>query len=240
MQPATREFPLSPLLNKQPYDKAAHPPRASELLEDLLTSFEGDGTVSVQDVLNRFEGRAFGLLMLLLALPNCIPNVPGLSTIFGILLLAPAIQLIIGSGSPWLPKRLRAMTIQRETLRTTIKSALPTLKKFEVLIKPRWEPLTERPVSIALGFMVLICALILMLPIPLGNWLPGMCIAAIALALLQRDGVLSVISIGFFIASFAILPLGIGIGLAAISYAWEWLSGGWMSSIDYLAHIFEN
>ncbi|MFN8733677.1 MAG: exopolysaccharide biosynthesis protein, partial [Hyphomonadaceae bacterium] len=61
----------------------------------------------------------------------------------------------------------------------------------------------------------------LMLPIPLGNWPPGMSVAALAIALLQRDGLLALVSFGFFLVSLAVAPLGIGMALAGL----DWLVG---------------
>lgn len=195
-----------------------HAQRASEMLEDLLHAFPGDKPVSMQDVLDRLKNRAFGLLLLLLALPNCIPNIPGISTIFGVLLIAPALQLIFGAAKPWLPRRVMAWTIQPDHLRMAINGALPVLKRIERLIKPRWEGLYARPFQIAYGVQILILAAILILPIPFGNWPPGMAVAALALGILQRDGVAAVVSFGFFIASVIIAPLGIGMGLAALAW----------------------
>ena len=59
---------------------------ASELLEDLIATFPGE-TVSVGELIDRLDSRAHGMLLLVLALPMCVPNVPGISTIFGVLML---------------------------------------------------------------------------------------------------------------------------------------------------------
>ncbi len=52
-------------------------------------------SVSVRWLLEALRKRAFGFLLLFLAIPNIIPMPPGLSTIFGILLLFPAIALTL-------------------------------------------------------------------------------------------------------------------------------------------------
>jgi hypothetical protein len=98
---------------------------------------------------------------------------------------------------------------------------LPTLLKIEKLVKPRFQFLTQKPVTIWFGIQTLILAGILTLPIPLGNWPPGMSIAALAIALLQRDGLMALISFGFFLVSLAVAPLGIGMALAGL----DWLIG---------------
>jgi hypothetical protein len=203
------------------------PPKTSALLEDLRAAFPGDDPISVRDVLKRLEGRGFGLLLLILALPNCIPNVPGISTIFGIMLVAPALQMIFGAGMPWIPKRIANMQIEPGTFRRVIDWTMPNLLRVEKLVQPRLQFLTQKPATIWFGIQTLILAGILVLPIPFGNWPPGMAVATLAIALLQRDGLFALISFGLFIASCIIAPLGIGMAFAAL----DWVVGtvsGWI------------
>jgi hypothetical protein len=195
------------------------PPKASDLLHELHDAFPGDEKIGLRTVLDRLDGRAFGLLLLLLALPNCIPNIPGISTVFGLLLVAPALQMIFGAGRPWIPRQLAELQIETRHLRMGIDGAMPALRKVETLVRPRFQFLTQKPATIWFGIQTLILAGILILPIPFGNWPPGMSVAALALALLQRDGVMAVVSFGFFCASLLIAPLGIGMGLAALDWA---------------------
>lgn len=197
------------------------PPKTSALLKDLRDAFPGEDPISVREVLKRLEGRGFGLLLLILALPNCIPNVPGISTVFGLLLVAPALQMIFGAGMPWIPKRIANMHIQPGTFRRVIDWALPNLLRVEKLVQPRLQFLTQKPTTIWFGIQTLILAGILVLPIPFGNWPPGMAVATLAIALLQRDGLFALVSFGFFIASCIIAPLGVGMAFAAM----DWLIG---------------
>lgn len=201
--------------------RAALPPKTSDLLKELHDAFPGEEQIAVRDVLTRLDGRAFGLLLLILALPNCIPNVPGISTVFGVLLVAPALQMIFGAGTPWIPKKIGDLKIEPATFRKCIDISMPTLLRIEKLVQPRFQFLTQKPVTIWFGIQTLILAGILMLPIPLGNWPPGMSVAALAIALLQRDGLMALISFGFFLLSLAVAPLGIGMAIAGL----DWLVG---------------
>jgi hypothetical protein len=190
-------------------------PPASELLQNLLDAFPEE-SVTVGDIIRRLEGQAFGLLLLLLALPNCIPNIPGLSTIFGVLMLAPAVQLIFGAKDVWLPGRIMRWSISRDALRMAIKGALPVLRRIERYVAPRWTFLVDAPFRQFLGVQVLVLALVLILPIPFGNWPPGMTVAAIALALLQRDGRLAVLSVPMAVVSIGIAWAGAWAGLKVL------------------------
>ena len=71
---------------------------------------------------------------------------------------------------------------------------------------------------------ILLMALVLILPIPFANWPPGMTVAMTALALLQRDGLLMVLTIPAAIASVASVYLGTRVGLAVIDNAIQWIS----------------
>jgi len=201
---------------------------ASELLDDLVAAFPGEKT-SVGALIDQLDSRAHGVLLLVLALPMCIPNVPGISTIFGVLMLAPALQLVMGSRRLWVPQRVRRWEIESAPLRRTLRTAIPTLRRVEYLIKPRWSRLTRFPVTIMVGLQTLLMALILILPIPFANWPPGMTVAITSLALLQRDGVLMLLTIPAAIASVASVYLGTRLGLAVINNIVEWaqqLMGG--------------
>lgn len=192
--------------------------KTSYLLEELKTKFQDDAEITVNDVLKRLDGRAFGLLLFILAAPNCIPNIPGISTIFGLLLIAPALQMIFGARQIWLPKQVREYKIQSAGLRTAIEKTVPILKKIEKWIKPRMEGLTEKPFRSLLGVQTLILAVILLLPIPFANFVPGLSIAFLALGLLQRDGALIIGSFILFLASLFLTYIGVGAGLAAAKW----------------------
>ncbi len=194
---------------------------ASALLDGLVEAFPQEKT-SVGALIDQLDSRAYGVLLLVLALPMCIPNVPGISTIFGILMMLPALQMVLGSRRLWVPQRVRRWEIESSQLRGTLRAAIPTLRRVEYLIKPRWSRLTRFPVTILVGLQTLLMAFILILPIPFANWPPGMTVAMTALALLQRDGVLMLLTIPAAIASVASVYLGARVGLAVINQIVEW------------------
>lgn len=208
--------------------QAAEGRSASSVLHELVEAFPEEKT-SIGALIDRLDSRAHGVLLLVLALPMCIPNVPGISTVFGILMLAPAAQLVLGSRRLWVPQRVRRWEVESAQLRRTLRTAIPTLKRVEYLIKPRWSQLTRFPVTILVGLQTLLMAFILILPIPFANWPPGMTVAITSLALLQRDGVLMLLSVPAAIASVASVYLGTRVGLAVINNIVEWaqqLMGG--------------
>ncbi len=50
---------------------------ASAVLDELADSFAAAESVSVGELLERLDARANGVVLLVLALPMCVPNIPG-------------------------------------------------------------------------------------------------------------------------------------------------------------------
>lgn len=184
------------------------------LLEELTSAFPNE-RVSFGELIDRLDSRAHGVLLLVMALPMCIPNVPGISTIFGVMMLLPALSLLLGSRRLWAPRGVRAWTFPREGFVRTLRATIPTLRRLEMLIKPRLAVFTRFPATILVGLQTLIMALVLVLPIPFGNWPPGMTVAMTALALLQRDGALMLLTIPAAVisASFAYIFGRVSLGV---------------------------
>ena len=141
------------------------------------------------------------------------------------LLLAPATQLIIGGKRLWVPKSVRGWTFPREGLRKAVAAAVPVLRRVEALVKARLGPVTAFPFTIFFGLQTLLLAIILILPIPGGNWPPGITIAMTAIALLQRDGVLAILSALAAVASSIAAYFFFKFGVAALHELGAWAAG---------------
>jgi hypothetical protein len=189
--------------------------KTSDLLEGLLEELPHE-RITVGELLDCLESRALGFLLLILALPMCVPNIPGISTIFGFLMLAPALQMMFGQ---------REWSFRREGLRRAIHAAVPALKRIEVLIKARLPFFTSWPTTAYIGFQTLLMALILILPIPGGNWPPGITVALTALALLQRDGILMLLTLPAAGASIAAFYYFGKVSLFAVEHLVTWTQG---------------
>jgi hypothetical protein len=126
---------------------------------------------------------------------------PGLSTIFGVLLLFPSIQMMMGNEQPWFPRAISKHSLRTATLRTVVEKSTPWLERIEPLTHERLTFLADRPFVQVLGAVCLVLALILMLPIFLGNLFPGIAVALIAIGLIERDGVFVLLGLPFVAAS---------------------------------------
>jgi hypothetical protein len=168
-----------------------HPhPKTSDLLRHLLDGLEGD-KVTVGWIVARLGSRSFGAVILLLALPNVVPQIPGMSTVFGLLIMLPAMQLVLGLRQMWLPDFLAKIKLPADKVAAVVTLAIPWVEKFEKLIKPRLTVLTYPPMENLVGAAVLLLGFILFLPIPGANWLPAMACCLFALGMMERDGLFS-------------------------------------------------
>jgi hypothetical protein len=150
--------------------------------------------ISIADVFNVLSHRAFGALMLIFAAPNILPTPPGFSSLFAAPLLLLTTQLALSRPTPWLPRLIAERSILREDFASIFNKALPWLSRAEGLLKPRLSFLTRPPLERGIA-LCLMLAVILFLPIPLGNMLPAISICLFSLAILERDGLAALLAV---------------------------------------------
>ncbi|PIC02351.1 exopolysaccharide biosynthesis protein [Caulobacter sp. X] len=172
-------------------------------LADVIEGFGEDQrpTLTVGEMLDAFDSRAFGAMLLVFGLLNTLPLPPGSSTILSlpILLLAP--QIAMGADHPWLPRKLTEKPLKRDDMRGLFRRLAPIVRSMELITRPRLRPMFAPMGERAIGVVCTLLALVLVLPIPLGNLAPGATVAVLALALLQRDGILALA--GYLMALFS-------------------------------------
>jgi hypothetical protein len=62
------------------------------------------------------------------------------------------------------------------------------LQRAERMLRPRASALALPPMEYLVGLVCLLLAIVVLLPIPLGNMLPALAISMLALGILERDG----------------------------------------------------
>lgn len=183
----------------------AHPPRVSEILAGIAA--QEHETVSVSDVTHAFGDRAFGALMFVFAAPLALPMPPGVSAILGAPLLFITVQWMIGRNHLWLPSVIANRTMSRTDYVGLMGKLTPYLAWLERRLRRRITFLYGPVINRLTGLFCVILALIVFLPIPLGNMAPSFAIAAFALGLAERDGVAALVGWATGLASLAILAL---------------------------------
>jgi len=154
----------------------------------ILSSDLSRERISICDLLTALGDRALGALMFVFAIPNVLPTPPGTSAVLGAPLIFLATQVMFGR-KPWLPAIITQRSMSREDFHVLIRRIAPWLERAEKLLKPRASVLAMPPMEYVVGLVCLVLALVLVLPIPLGNMLPALAISLMALGLLERDGV---------------------------------------------------
>jgi hypothetical protein len=167
----------------------SHPRKISELLAEFAEA-KRNGRVTIAELADNFDERAFGVLMLILSLPNAVGlgAIPGLSTVFGLPQIFFALQMAVGREDPWLPGWLAQRSISGGDFRAMVDKAMPYLLRAERTLKPRIEALTSRFAERLIGILFVVLATIVSLPIPLGNQPPAIAMAIVSLGMIERDG----------------------------------------------------
>jgi len=188
--------------------------RFSQILQELADG-AGKDRISVGDLVQAMQDRAFGALLLVFAFPNILPSPPGLAAVLGLPLVYLSTQMMLGQ-LPWLPKFIANRSMTHQNFVTVVEKGTPWLSRAERLLQQRVGFMTSAPVERFLGLVCLIIAVVLMLPIPFGNMLPSLAICLIALGVLERDGVW--IIAGVLGGVIAVTVVG-GIGYALVKSA---------------------
>jgi hypothetical protein len=183
-------------------------PRSRRKLAQILEELAADTTrarISIADLMEAMRGRAFGALLLVFAFPNALPAIPGTSSILGMPLLFISAQMMLGMPV-WLPKVIALRSMSRDDFSNLVERVNPWLDWADGFTAPRLSLLGEPAVQRAIGGFCLILSIVLVLPVPLGNMLPGIALCLIALGVLEKDGL--------WIAG------GVGVGVLALLIAW--------------------
>lgn len=161
------------------------------LLEMLESSGDSD-QLNMGEVLATIGERGYAPLTLMLSLIAILPTgaVPGVPTVCGISIVLISSQLVLGKRSPWLPKKLRQMSISRARYIRVAKRIRPWTKRLDRLVKPRLQWLVEGTASRLIGLLFVLLALCMppLEILPFAAAAPGGGIALISLGLAGRDG----------------------------------------------------
>jgi len=184
----------------------------------LRETVENHATISIEELMSRFGGRALGALLLVFGLLCSLPLPPGGTTVFGAPLVILAPQLLFGRHSPWLPARVRRRSIETRHLKKGLDRILPWLRWLEAVSRPRLAVLFSGVGQAAIGLICTLFAVVLILPIPLGNMLPAAAVSVLSLSLVQRDGALALLGYLLAAASVSVLALAGGVILRTLQH----------------------
>ncbi len=146
--------------------------------------------LTIGQLIDALQDRAFGFLLLVLALPCSIPFLYGVPQAVSLPLVFVACQIILGRHTLWLPDYLKSKSFSTSAFRNMTARAAPYVRWFEVLSRPRLVWLTRGRVEQLLGLFILVFSTSIAIPLPLTNTVPGFAVAVMALGFIERDGLL--------------------------------------------------
>jgi hypothetical protein len=175
--------------------------------------------ITLEALLDKLGDQAIAFVLVVFAIPAIIPT-PGIPAgmIFGTALAILSLQIIFGSRTLKLPGFLGRLSVSRSIIQMTADKAAPRLAKLEALLRPRGHVLAKYLGHVSIGIVIFLMAVLIALPIPFGNMLPGLAVLAIALGLAQRDD-LAVLA-GLVLAFLSMITSG-----ALIYGGWALISG---------------
>lgn len=160
------------------------PSTPKPFFETLHALLDTEGEITLGELLDAAGEQTYGLLVLLLSLPNLIPGLNlGLAPVGGAGLMALGAQLAWGTPHPWVPKRVQAQSIHKGRIKNA-------LAKFEIqLNRFRWSGAERRPLNrrwMGVGIAWTGFLLALPVPLPFGNQLPAAILCLLGAALLEE------------------------------------------------------
>lgn len=161
----------------------------SQSFIDVLKRIDGDAGadgMSVGEIIDRLDERAFGLVILLLSIPCLAPGLPG-AQIIAVPIFLLAVQMLFGRNEPWLPSVFMRARIKKSWIASVAAFADKRLNWTERLARPRWRALADGLGERIAALFMALAAITVMLPIT--NSIPSLALLLLALGIIERDGV---------------------------------------------------
>lgn len=161
--------------------------RFSDVVESLA---EGDDPkLTLQELVSAFGERGFGAMILVLSLLALLPWPPGGKAIFAVPIILMSLELAFQRDSIWLPRWALRASVSRTAYRSGVSRIMKLIRRVEALTRPRLSYLTGEIADVVTGLVCVLLALMMALPVPFGDMLPGVTLVLFALGMMQRDGV---------------------------------------------------
>jgi hypothetical protein len=199
----------------------------------MLADAAGADGMSVAELRDRVDERAFGLMILILAIPCLVPGLPG-AQIIAIPIFLLAVQVALGFKEPWLPGWFLRTVVKKNWLEGIAGFAEKRLAWAEAVARPRLTFLASGLGERVVGLVMALAAITIMLPIT--NTIPSLALTIGAIGLLQRDGafaglgvLIAVAWVGVLVGAVWAVLAGAGplyaFAVARAPWLVEWLRG---------------
>ena len=197
----------------QPEQYRDDPDRSFVNLVAMMSRDSGPDGLSISEILDRLDERAFGIVILILAIPCLVPALYGVPQIVGIPIVLLAGQMLLGRREPWLPASWLRRRISREWLGRMADFADKRMRWIERLSKPRLRLMTTGAGERFAALMMILATLTIILPMT--NSVPSLGLTLMAAGLIERDGLFvlagELVALAW-ISALAVVALGLAFG----------------------------
>ena len=174
-------------------DKTDAARRFSDVLESLGDS--ANPKLTLQELVAAFGERGFGAIILVLSLLALLPWPPGGKAVFAVPIILMSLELAFQRDTVWLPRWALRASVSRTAYRSGVSRIMKLIRRVEALTRPRLHYLTGEIADVVTGLVCVVLAMIMALPIPFGDALPGIALVLFALGMMQRDGVAIILGV---------------------------------------------
>jgi len=151
-----------------------------------LSDDGGEAGLTLEEIRDRLDERAYGLLILLLSIPCLVPGLYGVPQVVGVAVILLAGQMLVGREEPWLPRWLLNLRARGSWLKAMADFAESKLGWIDRFSRPRLRRFADGPgEKLAAVFMILATLTIVL---PMTNTIPSVALALLSVGLIQRDG----------------------------------------------------
>lgn len=182
----------------------------SVILETLIRQAPASH-VTLSWLIEHLHARSFGILLLIIAVVGLMP---GASSLMGVLIAIPAVQMLLGRAAPALPPLIARRPLSTRKLVRVLERLIPLLARMERVVRPRWRTPFEATKRVV-GFVILLLGVTLLVPLPFSHIVPVLVIMLMAFAFIEEDGVLLSVSLVAAVLSLAISVASVWGTLAA-------------------------
>ncbi|MEK8047921.1 exopolysaccharide biosynthesis protein [Ideonella margarita] len=195
----------------------------AQRLREAAAALDTD-RVSVARLVQAHGAQAHGSLLLLLALACMLP-LPGAGTVFGLGILTMTWPMWCGQAEARLPQRVSDVDMSRDNAHRVLSTLARLYGMAHHVSKERltWALGNGEHGAARRGIAatVAVMAVVVVLPIPLGNFLPSISIGLIGVGLVFRDGVSVMLGQLTAVATAALM---LTLGVLAVEWGGDWVN----------------
>ncbi|RBI65581.1 exopolysaccharide biosynthesis protein [Vreelandella sulfidaeris] len=184
-----------------------------QLLERVGELTRHNDQVSIGMVVESIGSRSFGPLLMLIGITLFSPlsGVPGMSIFMASFVLLVAVQMLFGRKQFWLPHYILNRSVEHDKLQKVLDWLNKPARGIDRVLKPRLTFLVRNGGSYAIAAICVVVGLCMpfMELVPFSSSAAGLALLALGLALVVHDGVLALLALVIFGATFTLIVINL-------------------------------